>query len=579
MIDLATSGQKLRVQIPLNTSTLAKLRAVPADKAWSDRILLVKITTEALIYLRDNFPDVEWSPAAKEKLTEAETKIRALEEAKERRRMLVLDGEYPFANPPPFKHQKTVFFLSRDSEYFAVFAEQGTGKSRTMVDTAGYLYEKKKIDSMLILAPNGVHRNWIEQFEIFFRKDLPYKANFYSADAKAAHQAEIEELIKYKKGLRVVSVNVESISHDSGLKFVMRFMKGRKVLVVVDESQRIKSPSSKRGKNALKIAKAAPYRRILTGTPVTNGLEDLFNQMKFLDPTILGCDTFTEFKTLYCTMGGFGQKEIVGYKNVDQLQERIAPHSFHIAKKDCLDLPDKVYVKVPVELTDEQRRLYREIKTQFLAELNAPGHTITAPLALTRLLRLHQIVCGHYSPDETEEVRKGTWFPLANNRIRTAVELVEEARSKVIIWSRFLPDIQQLKEALTKVGIGCVTYCGLDNRDTRFENLRDFKTNPKTKVFLGTQMAGGVGLTINEAKTTIYYANSFSLEDRLQSEDRNHRAGQDESVTYYDLYSPATIDSKILAALKKKQEVANLVKSLDGIRAMLEEVEDGSLFE
>lgn len=579
MISINAVG-RLVVQVPFVGGNLEKLRKVPAEKQWEGRTLVTICCNETLLYLQDAFPETDWTPEAAARLQAAQEAREAFEKAKESRKQLVLDGDWVFSGRPPFAHQKTIFYLSRDLEHFAVFAEQGTGKSRTMVDTTAYLYQESKIDSVLIIAPNGVHRNWVGEFEAYFRPDIQYAIEYYDASGLVAHKKRVEDLIKVRDRLAIFCMNVESISHDSGMKIVNRFLKKRKTLVIIDESQKIKSPSSSRGKNAIKIGEKAAFRRLLTGTPVTNGLEDLFNQFRFLNPTILGCDTFTEFKAQYCVLGKFQHREIIGYKNVDQLQERITPWSFHVAKKDCLDLPDKVYVKRPVDLTAEQKRLYKELKDQFVAVLDS-GETITAQLALTRLLRLHQVVCGHYAPDATEEIRKGTWYPLANNRMSACLDIVEEARSKVIVWSRFIPDILQLQELFKKSGIGVVTYCGLNSAEEAAANLKSFKTDPGIKVFLGTQMKGGTGLTINEAKTTIYYSNSFSLEDRLQSEDRNHRAGQDESVTYYDLYTPGTVDSKILYALKKKQEVANLVKSIEGIRAMLSEGDEiaGSLFD
>jgi len=287
----------------------------------------------------------------------------------------------------------------------------------------------------------------------------------------------------------------------------------------------------------------------MTGTPVTKGPEDVYSQFKFLDPHILGYDSFYSFRARYCVMGGYENKQIVSYQNVDELTKNIEGHSFRVLKKDCLDLPDKIYQRHPVDLSPKQRKLYDQLRKEFIAELE--GEHIDAPETITRLLRLQQIVCGWFPTEE--EVKP---IDEKNPRMQALLDILSDIDTKVIIWARFKADLRAIERAL---GDLAVAYHGDVSNDQRAIAVERFQNDPKVRYFIGQPQSGGIGLTLTAAECAIYYSNSFDLETRLQSEDRCHRIGTKNNVTYIDIEAPKTIDSKIIKALQSKKSLADVV--------------------
>ncbi len=251
-------------------------------------------------------------------------------------------------------------------------------------------------------------------------------------------------------------------------------------------------------------------------------------------------------------------KQIVGYRRLDELKEKLDRFAFRVKKEECLDLPDKLYVKREVDLTDEQVKAYNEMRTLALAQIG--GGLVSTVNALTQLMRLHQIVCGHVKMDD------GTVKELPNNRIKELLNVVEETDGKIIIWATYRHDIEAIKIALAKeYGMNSIgTYYGDTDGDERKRVLEEFqKPDSEMRFFVGNPSTGGYGLTLTAANTMVYYSNSFDLEKRLQSEDRAHRIGQTKNVTYIDLISPGTIDEKIVKALREKIDIATQVLGED----------------
>ena len=251
-------------------------------------------------------------------------------------------------------------------------------------------------------------------------------------------------------------------------------------------------------------------------------------------------------------------RQVVGYRRLDELKEKLDRFSFRVKKEECLDLPDKLYVKREVDLTDEQVRAYRQMKDLALSQFKE-GITSTVN-ALTQLMRLHQIVCGHVKLDNGEVIE------LPNNRINELLSIVEETDGKIIIWANYRYDIEAIKLALSKeYGMNAVgMYYGGIPDDERKRVLAEFQ-NPDSEMrfFVGNPSTGGYGLTLTAAHTMIYYSNSFDLEKRLQSEDRAHRIGQTKNVTYIDLIAVGTVDEKIVKALRDKINIATQVMGED----------------
>jgi len=458
----------------------------------------------------------------------------------------------------PYRHQLTALEKSWDKDEFAYFMEMGTGKSKVLIDNIAMLYDKGKINSALIIAPKGVYRNWYSQ-EIpnHIPSHINYKSVLWTASNSKTKDKEYQTLFNVDYDLHILVMNVEAFSTKRGQEFAIKFLRAHKALMAIDESTTIKTPTAKRTKAITVMAPMARYRRILTGSPVTKSPLDLFSQCRFLNEHLLGFGSYYAFRQRYAHMvnRNFGgrQVQIVGsYQRLDELSDNLKPFSYRVLKEDCLDLPDKIYMKRYVELTPEQQDHYKSMKSLALTALK--GKTVSAPHILTQMMRLHQITCGHIKLDngKTEDIK--------NNRITELMNVLEEVEGKVIIWANYIYDIEKIvKEIIKKYGEeSVVDYYGAIDSETRQKNIVEFQ-NPRSAVrfFVGNPQTGGYGITLTSANTVVYYSNGYDLEKRLQSEDRAHRIGQKKSVTYVDLMTEKTVDEKIVKALRKKIDIAS----------------------
>ena len=328
-------------------------------------------------------------------------------------------------------------------------------------------------------------------------------------------------------------------------------------MVVVDESTIIKNPKAERTKKVYELGEKAKYRRILTGSPIAKDPMDVFGQYTFLKPGILGTKSEHSFKHMYAviqsleTKAGRRFEKIIRYQNLDELTEKMNKCSTRVLKDDCLDLPDKIYHRLSVEMTSEQKRAYNELKEFAMTTLD--DTTVTAEEKIQQLIRMHQVTCGFIN---TEDGIKD----IKNKRLPMLMEEVEKIDGKIIIFATYRHNIQQIMEALGKEygKDSAVSYYGDTSQEKRVENIQRFQNDPRTRFFV-TNRAGAYGITLTEASTTIYYANDYSLEVRLQSEDRNHRIGQTKSVNYIDMEVKGTVDEKIIKALREKKNIADMV--------------------
>jgi len=460
----------------------------------------------------------------------------------------------------PFEHQKDALKKCWNKKAFAIFAEMGTGKTKIALDNACILYNKGRIDRLLVVAPKGTYMNWVDQ-EIpvhvpdYIEKDvLAWKPNItekYELQLKAIRNPE-----NFK--LKIFVMNVESLSTKKGCYYAKLFLSS-KAMMIIDESTTIKNPQAKRTKNILELSKEAPYKRILTGSPVTQSPMDLWSQMDFLEPEILGQQSFYAFRTKYAVLitasaaGGTHKfQKIVKFKNLKELGKLVSPHSYRILKKDCLDLPDKIFTKRIIELSDEQKKAYSEMKTSAITILK--GEPATAVNVLTQLIKLHQITCGHMKTDS------GDIINLKNSRLDELMQILGETTGKAIIWANYIHDINTIESAIKKE-FGLDSYCtyyGATKQEDRQACINKFQdeTNP-VRFFIGNTQTGGYGITLTQASTVIYYSNNYDLEKRIQSEDRAHRIGQKNPVLYVDLVAKETVDEKIIQALRNKVNIAS----------------------
>ena len=464
----------------------------------------------------------------------------------------------------PYAHQLTALEKSWDKTEYGYFMEMGTGKSKVLVDNMAMLYDKGKINGAVIVAPKGVYRNWYSQ-EIpnHLPSHIQPKMVLWTALTSKKKDKEYQTLFETGHDLHILIINVEALSTKKGLDFAAKFMRCHKTMLAIDESTTIKNPSAKRTKSILALGKEATYRRILTGSPVTKSPLDLYTQCGFLNSFLLGYDSFYAFRNRYANMidrnfGGRRVQLIGSYKRLDELADKLKAFSYRVLKDDCLDLPDKVYIRREVDLTDEQSKAYATMKSAALASLK--GKMATAPHVLTQMMRLHQITCGHLRNDD------GTITEIKNNRLKELINLLDEVEGKVIIWANYVYDIENLVKIISdEFGAdSIVQYYGAIPAEQRQENIEKFQDpNSKARFFIGNPQTGGYGITLTCANTVVYYSNGYDLEKRLQSEDRAHRIGQTKSVTYVDFIAPKTVDEKIVKALRSKMNIANTIMDED----------------
>ena len=458
----------------------------------------------------------------------------------------------------PYAHQLTALEKSWDKSEYGYFMEMGTGKSKVLVDNMAMLYDKGKINGALIVAPKGVYNNWFTQeIPIHLSSHIQPTMVLWTASTSKTKDKEYQSLFETGHDLHILIMNVEALSTKKGLDFAAKFLRSHTTMLAVDESTTIKNPTAKRTKSILQLGKQAEYRRILTGSPVTKSPLDLYTQCNFLNEFLLGFDSFYAFRNRYAHMiernfGGRRVQLVGSYKRLDELADNIKAFSYRVLKEDCLDLPDKIYTKREIELTEEQSKAYATMKSAALALLK--GKMATAPHVLTQMMRLHQITCGHLKNDD------GTITKIKNNRMKELLSLLEEVEGKVIIWANYIYDIENIVKNISEEygEDSIVQYYGAISSQDRADAIKKFQDpNSNARFFVGNPQTAGYGITLTAANNVIYYSNGYDLEKRLQSEDRAHRIGQHKPVTYVDLIAPKTVDEKIIKALRNKINIAS----------------------
>ena len=460
----------------------------------------------------------------------------------------------------PFDHQMDALLDSWDKENFAYFMEMGTGKSKVLLDNAAVLYDRGLINGLLLIAPKGVYKNWFDsEIPVHLPDHIHKKVVLWKTSDKSKKQKEIlNTLFKTGTDLHILIMNVETFSTGDGTAFAQKFLSCHKTMIAIDESTTIKTPTSNRTKNILKLSDDAKYRRILTGSPVTKSPLDLYSQCLFLDPWLLGHQSYYTFRARYSIVkkiqvNGRHIEVVVGYKNLGELSDKIKPFSKRILKEDCLDLPEKTFVKHYVELTKEQQKVYNQMKQEAIAFLD--GKMQSSATVMTQLMRLHQITCGHFTADD------GTIKDLPCSRLGELMDILEKIEGKTIIWSHYTHDVKRIIAEIKKVygEDSVVDYYGATDTDSRSANIKKFQTDDKCRFFVGTTHTGGYGITLTAGSNMVYFSNGYDLEKRQQSEARIDRIGQTQKMTYIDIMAQDTIDERIVKALRNKVNIANAI--------------------
>lgn len=471
--------------------------------------------------------------------------------------------DFPFKTEP-YKHQYVTWKRTRDEVRWALFLDMGTGKTKIAIDTAAYLFLNGKIDAVVVFAPKSIYRNWLEnEIPKHLPDCVPVRTGYWTSSLRKEDVRQLEAINARFNGLKVFVVNSEAMPSDKCAKFVLKFVREHRVLMVVDESTTIKNPAAVKTRRLIKLGKLAKYRRILSGNPIPNGPLDLWSQAEFLGPDALGFGNYFAFRNRFAVMqdrygpGGNSFKAVVGYRDTEALSKLMDQFSTVIKKSDCLDLPEKIYQVIDVELEKPQVDMYNTMLDESILELTELGATVTAPIVLTKLVKLHQITCGFIVPDGMDPIP----IPGKNHRMEELLRVIEGTGEKIIIWCSYRYNIAQIAAELTRVyGKDSLVefHGGITSTDARLEAVRRFQDpNSGVRFFLSSTDAGKFGLTLIQSALCLYYSNNYNLESRTQSEDRIHRIGQTRTCIYTDFVVRGTVEEKIMKVLKNKKDLTD----------------------
>ena len=446
---------------------------------------------------------------------------------------------------------------------YAFYMDMGTGKTKTSLDLFCGYYMDAKVERVLVVTKFSTRKNWEREVGIH----CPVETDVMVLDTSKP-KAFDEWNAKLDGRLKFLIVGTESLAAGNAIHLAQKFVDSSlRVGMIVDEAHMIKNHGAVRSKNCVTLGKSANYKVIMTGTPVANGPMDVFMQFEFLDPNIIGIGDFYSFRNRYAIMGGYEEKQIVGYQNLEELIELISPFVYQVRKSEVLtELPPKVYETREVQLTDEQKRLYRDIAKRDQTVSGDQG--ITVKTVLERMLRLQEIAGGVITFERNPDLFNMQKYehcriPGKNPKVDELLAITEENEVSTIVWCRFLEEIRMVSDALReKYGDDSVVEIhGGVSEAQRDYNVQSLFQTGKARFLVGNAATGGVGLNMTKAELVVYYSNSFSFTDREQSEDRAHRIGQTKSVTYIDIIAEGTVDGLIVDALKSKKDVSEFVRT------------------
>lgn len=490
----------------------------------------------------------------------------------------------------PYEHQRMALNFIRKRLYYALLMEQGTGKTAVLLNDGARRWGAGELDGTLVLAPNGVHANWtLREIPTHMPDWVQLTSAAWYASPNRSETSALDELFSAHAGrsLRILTMNWEALITKDGWEMALRFARScGRLFLVGDESQRIKNPKAKRTKAVLRLVPYSSVRAISSGTAVVQSPWDAFSQFGMLHPSILQTESYVAFKAEFAELlppghgllrhivertGGRYMPQIVArnedgtpkWRNLDKLERLIAPHSYRVLKKDCLDLPEKIYTQRYFRMTSKQRKMYDLLRDEFRLKLE--NGQIAPVERIASITKMSQVVSGYFIVPGTDIVQR-IMQAEDNPKLLMLMDEIEdrmEAGDQVIIWARFHAEIKDIMTMLKKMEVEAVEYHGevpARQRQIAIDSFQGGLTGcAAARVFVGQQAAGGTGITLTAASSVIYYSNTWSLEDRLQSEDRAHRIGQRRQVTYLDLLAQDSIDDRVVKALRSKTDLAKTV--------------------
>ena len=437
---------------------------------------------------------------------------------------------------------------------FGLLFEMGCGKTLTAIAIAGAAYAAGKIERLLVVAPTSVVAVWPKELQEY--AEFKYTCRTLLGD-KTSRLKQLSDLEKFPfKALKVAVINYESTWRDGIFEALQEFDAD---MIIADESQRIKTHDAAQSKAMHQLGDQARYKLILSGTPVQNNAIDIYSQYRFLDPTVFG-KNFYQFRNRYAIMGGFNRRQIVGYKDMDDLIRREHSIAFRITKEEAIDLPEQTFEVRHIQMDKKLADLYQRIKRDSYAEIETGGQ-ITATTVLTKLLRLQQLAGGFLVTDDATKPQL-----VSTAKLETLSDIVQDyvvdGGKKLVIFARFVPEVKAIIDLMKKVlpdRKKAVSIYGEIKKEDRGDIVQQFQTDPDTVVFVGQIDTAGTGVTLTAADTCVYYSKNFNYAAYEQSLSRIHRIGQRNTCTYIDLVMEKTVDEMINRALAKKEDIAKTV--------------------
>lgn len=411
-----------------------------------------------------------------------------------------------------------------------------------------------KVERLLIVAPTSVVAVWPKELQEYAKFKYTCKTLL---GEKKQRLKQIDDLIKFPfKALKVAVINYESTWRPEILEKLKEFDAD---MVIADESQRIKTYDAAQSKAMHELGDQARYKLILSGTPVQTAAIDIWSQYRFLDKSVFG-DNFFKFRGRYAIMGGYGNKKIVGYKDLEGLIKKEHSIAFRVTKDEALDLPEQTFETRKIQFNQKEKNLYERIKKDSYAELDGGGH-ITATTVLTRLLRLQQLAGGFLVQDDAQKPQL-----VSRAKLDALADIIEDyvigSGKKLVIFARFIAEVKAIMELAGKVlpkELKQVAIYGDIKKEDRGSIVKQFQEDPSTVLFIGQIDTAGTGITLTAADTCVYYSKNFNYATYSQSLSRIHRIGQRNCCTYIDLEIEGTIDELISKALSRKEDMAKTV--------------------
>jgi SNF2 family DNA or RNA helicase len=481
----------------------------------------------------------------------------------------------------PRKHQREALDKGYGKKAFALFMDMQTGKSKTAIDMAAAHRMEGHIQAVLIITKKTLRLNWLNALNddctIPFLAHLP--------DTGTTGEKAFKRFLGTKHDFKIMIIGWESLSVGRAAGMCEEFLLSHHpTAIIADETNYITGHKAARTETTIKFGRMAEYRYALTGTPATEGPMNLFTQFEYLDPEIIGIGDFYAYRNRYATMGGYIPKEgpargkpvqIVGYQNIDELMELIAPNSFQVMKSDAYDLPPKRYQLRTVQMTKEQKDAYAKVKKDGIIAMGGSDEVYTIQNTLEVALRLHQIA-GGYSVTAREEHGfdakgnprvKMAYDPITvvppdlNPKLIELVSVVEEAKGKQgLVWAVYMPEIRAIVKIMRGMGLRIGELHGGVPEADRQPMVDAFKRGELDWI-VGNASTGGMGYSMHTAEVSIFYNNTFKLRDRLQAEDRCWGDGQTRPGIWVDIVAEKTVDVTVSKALAQKLDLHEYIRS------------------